>query len=319
MPEVACVGVTCVDVLAKTVCKIPKRGKLETVETLQLQVGGCATNAAIALSRLGITSALIGKIGNDGFGKHLLEVLQEEGVNTEGLAIDPHAQTSASVVLIDYSGERSILHCLGTNTLFTYEDVNLALVRSSKVLFIAGALLLPRFDGEGATKLSRFARDAGLLICMDTAWDWSGQWFWKIRDTLPYVHWFMPSFEEAKELSDHSDPESMARFFIAQGVENVVIKLGEEGCYVHSTADRASFFVPAYRVEQVVDTSGAGDAFCAGFIAGLIEGLTTYQCAQLANAVAAHCIMEIGTTAGIKRKEEILNFMKTCPTISSSG
>lgn len=319
MPEVACVGVACVDVLAKTVHRIPKRGKLEIVEALQLQAGGCAVNAAIGLSRLGVTSALIGKIGNDGFGQYLLKVLQEERVNTEGLAIDPHVQTSASVVLIDHSGERSILHCLGTNALFTYEDVNLTLVQSSKILFIAGALLLPRFDGEGATKLSRLARDAGLLVCMDTAWDWSGQWFCKIRHTLPYVHWFMPSFEEAKELSGHSNPEDMACFFITQGVENVVIKLGEKGCYVHSTADKSSFFVPAYKVERVVDTSGAGDAFCAGFIAGLIEGLTPYQCAKLANAVAAHCIMEIGTTVGIRRKEEILNFMKAHPTISSTG
>ncbi|MGQ9623102.1 MAG: carbohydrate kinase family protein [Candidatus Caldatribacteriaceae bacterium] len=119
MPEVACVGVACVDVLAKTVHRTPERGKLDIVETLQLQVGGCAANAAIALSRLGITSALIGKIGNDGFGRYLLKVLQEEGVNTEGLVIDPRVQTSASVVLIDCSGERSILHCLGTNALFT--------------------------------------------------------------------------------------------------------------------------------------------------------------------------------------------------------
>ncbi|MGC8777932.1 MAG: carbohydrate kinase family protein [Candidatus Caldatribacteriaceae bacterium] len=310
MFEVVCVGIACADVLVKPVLKFPERGKLGLVEELTLQAGGCALNAAIDLAKLGVSTAMVGKIGNDGFGRYLLEVFQNEGVNVEGLVIDPLTPTSASVVLIDEIGERSILHLLGTNARFTFEDVNLDLVRSSKVLFIAGALLMPLFDGEGAAHLAKIAREAGMLVCMDTAWDSSGQWLSKIHHVLPYLHWFMPSYEEAKALSGYHDPPRIARFFITQGVGNVVVKLGEEGCYVDSTTAETSFYAPAYRLEKVVDTSGAGDAFCAGFITGLLSGFGVFQCARFANAVAAHCIMEIGTTGGIKSREAILAFME---------
>ncbi|MCX7667856.1 MAG: carbohydrate kinase family protein, partial [Atribacterota bacterium] len=117
------------------------------------------------------------------------------------------------------------------------------------------------------------------------------------------------SYEEAKALSGYDDPEKIARFFIARGVENVVIKLGEEGCYVMSPGEDAAFYAPSYRLNHVVDTSGAGDAFCAGFITGLLSGFSIRQCARFANAVAAHCIMEIGTTRGVKDRETILRFM----------
>jgi|YNPMSStandDraft_1061717.scaffolds.fasta_scaffold05665_2 sugar/nucleoside kinase (ribokinase family) len=310
MFEVTCVGIACADVLVKPVSDFPERGKLGLVQELTLQAGGCALNAAIDLAKLGVSTAMVGRIGSDGFGQYLLGVLQKEGVGVEGLVVDPTTPTSASVVLIDRDGERSILHLLGTNARFAFEDVDLDLVRASKILFIAGALLMPLFDGQGAARLAKIARETGVLVCMDTAWDSSGQWLRKIDGTLPYIHWFMPSYEEAKALSGHENPEDIARFFIVRGVENVVVKLGEQGCYVDSTACGASFYAPAYRLERVVDTSGAGDAFCAGFITGLLSGFDIFRCARFANAVAAHCIMEIGTTRGIKSREAILEFME---------
>jgi sugar/nucleoside kinase (ribokinase family) len=310
MPDVTCVGISCADVLVKPISRFPERGKLDLVEELTLQAGGCALNAAIDLAKLGVSTAIITKVGNDGFGRYLRSTLQDAGVDTRGLRVDPSTSTSASVVLIDETGERSILHLLGANARLTYEDVDRGLVTSAKVLFIAGALLMPSFDGEGAARLSREARESGVMVCMDTAWDSSGRWLKSIGPSLPYLDWFMPSFEEARELSGKENPEDMARFFLAQGVGNVVIKLGEQGCYVRSGNGEVALHVPAYRIERVVDTSGAGDAFCAGFIAGLLSGFSIPECARFANAVAAHCIMEIGTTKGVRSKEEVLEFMR---------
>lgn len=309
MFDVVCVGIACADVLVKPISRFPERGKLSLVEELTLQAGGCALNAAIDLARLGVATTIVSKVGDDGFGRYLLETLQKEEVDTRGVVVDPSTPTSASVVLIDEVGERSIVHLLGTNARFTAGDIDLEVVRSSRVLFIAGTFLMPLFDGEGTLSLSRMAREANVTVCMDTAWDSSGQWLRKIEGVLPYLHWFMPSYEEAKALSGHDHPEAIARFFIARGVENVVIKLGEKGCYVASTAENAAFYAPSYRLERVVDTSGAGDAFCAGFIAGLLSGFDIDRCARFANAVAAHCIMEIGTTRGVKERETILRFM----------
>lgn len=308
MPEVACVGVLCADALAKPVDSLPKKGKLELVKNLQLEIGGCAANAAIDLAKMGIDTALVGKIGDDGFGRFLSDTLKREKVDISGLKVDRSVPTSASIVVIDGDGERSILHCLGSNAQFSYEDVDFAIVQKSKILFIAGLFLMPEFDGAGAERLLMEAKQAGVLCCADTAWDSSGQWMKKIEGMLKYMDWFMPSFDEAQELSGRNQPSEIAEVFISKGVRNVVIKLGEDGCYV-KPENMDGFTVPAYRDIKVVDTSGAGDSFCAGFIAGLVKGWDVEKCARFANAVGAHCVMQIGTTTGIRSMDEMLEFM----------
>ena len=308
MFEVACVGILCADVLAKPVDKLPEKGKLEVIDTLQLQVGGCATNAAIGLSKMGIKTALIGKVGDDGFGRFLQEVLKSKKVDISGLKVDGGVPTSASVVTISRDGERSILHCLGSNSRFSFEDVNTEIVRNSKILFIAGTFLMPEFDGEGTERLVKLAVDSGVICCMDTAWDSSGQWMDKIKDSLAYLDWFLPSYEEARELSKEDKPEDMARLFQTKGVKNVVVKLGKNGCYVKPDS-KEGFYAPTYNDVQVVDTSGAGDSFCAGFLTGLVKGWDLKTCAKFANAVGSHCVMEIGTTTGIKPMHEIFHFL----------
>jgi sugar/nucleoside kinase (ribokinase family) len=110
-------------------------------------------------------------------------------------------------------------------------------------------------------------------------------------------------------MSGKKTPEEIAHFFHSKGVKNVIIKLGHEGCFVKH-ADEKGYQVPAFNKVKAIDTSGAGDSFCAGFIAGLYMGWDIPLCAKFANAVGAHCIMQIGTTAGIKSIEETLRFMK---------
>lgn len=308
MFEVACVGILCADVLSKPVDKLPEKGKLDLIDQLQLQIGGCASNAAIDLAKIGIKTVIVGKVGDDGFGKYLQDTLKSEKVDVRGLKIDGTVPTSASVVAISEDGERSILHCLGSNARFTFEDIDLDVIKNSKIVFIAGTFLMPQFDGSGAERLLKAAKDCGILCCMDTAWDSTGQWMRKIGGCLKYLDWFMPSYEEARELSGKTDPGDITEVFISRGVKNVVVKLGGEGCYV-KPENGVGFYSPAFNDINVVDTSGAGDSFCAGFLAGLVKGWDLRKTARFANAVGAHCVMKIGTTTGIKTMEEILDFM----------
>ncbi len=308
MFEVACVGILCADVLSKPVDRLPEKGKLDLIDELQLQIGGCASNAAIDLARIGIKTVVVGKIGNDGFGKYIQDTLKSEKVDVSGLKVDGTVATSASVVTISGDGERSILHCLGSNAKFAFEDINLDIIKNSKILFIAGTFLMPQFDGSGAERLLKIAKKYGILCCMDTAWDSTGQWMKKVECCLQYLDWFMPSYEEARELSGKVDPSDIAQDFISRGTKNVVIKLGEQGCYVRPQNGNG-FYSPAFNNIKVMDTSGAGDSFCAGFLTGLVKGWELRKTARFANAVGAHCVMEIGTTSGIKTMKEILNFM----------
>jgi len=309
MSDIVCAGILVADVLGKPVDSLPEKGKLGLVEKMSLQIGGCAANFVIDLAKLGLKTTIIGKIGDDNFGKFLLDTLNSENVDVTGLKLDKNVSTSASMVMISGDGERSILHSFGANAKFSFDDINLELIGKSKILLIAGTFLMPDFDGEGTEKLLKYAKENGVICCMDTAWDSKGQWLRKIESSLQYLDWFMPSYDEACEMSGKKIPEEIALFFRSEGVKNVIIKLGHEGCFVKQD-DQKGYQVPAFNKVKAIDTSGAGDSFCAGFIAGLYMGWDIPECARFANAVGAHCIMQIGTTAGIKSMEETLRFIR---------
>ncbi|MCJ7450097.1 MAG: carbohydrate kinase family protein [Bacteroidales bacterium] len=309
MSDIVCVGILVADVLGKPVDSLPEKGKLGLVEKMSLQIGGCAANFVIDLAKLGLKTTIIGKIGDDNFGKFLLDTLNSEKVDITGLKLDKNVSTSASMVMISGDGERSILHSFGANAKFSFDDINLDIVRKSKILLIAGTFLMPDFDGEGTEKLLKYAKENEVICGMDTAWDSKGQWIKKIESSLQYLDWFMPSYDEACEMSGTKIPEEIAQFFQSKGVKNVIIKLGKEGCFVKPVNGKG-YQVPAFNKVKVIDTSGAGDSFCAGFIAGLYIGWDIPECAKFANAVGAHCIMQIGTTAGIKSVEETIRFIK---------
>jgi len=311
--DVSCVGMLCADVLARPVNNLPPRGGLDLVENISIQSGGCGANASICLSRLGVTTVLFGRVGKDSIGNFLYDVLEKEGVRTEGLRKDSTLPTSSSVVCIDSKGERSILHCLGANAHFSITDVHTEIILSSRILFIAGTFLMPAFDGEGTLSLTRLAYENGVTCCLDTHWDSSGRWMELIRDAMPYLHWFMPSETEAFHLSGEKEPGAMARRFQSLGAQNVIIKLGERGCFIMQEGEEG-FFSPAYRV-QAVDASGAGDAFCAGFIAGLARGWSAKDSARLANAVGGCCVRKVGTTPGVECFENTLAFMEHTASI----
>jgi len=309
MSDIICVGILVADVLGKPVDRFPEKGKLGLVEKMSLQIGGCAANVAIDLAKLGLETTIIGKIGDDNFGKFLVEALNSEKVDISGLKIDKNVSTSASMVMISGDGERSILHSFGANAKFGFDDINPEVVKRAKIMLIAGTFLMPDFDGEGTRKLLKLAKENGVLCCMDTAWDSKGQWLNKIESSMKYLDWFMPSYDESCEMSGKTKPAEIAQFFQERGVKNVIIKLGGEGCFVKQEKEDG-FTIEAFTKVKAIDTSGAGDSFCAGFLAGLSKGWDIPTSAKFANAVGAHCIMEIGTTTGIKTIDETLEFIK---------
>lgn len=310
MVDVSCVGILTADVMTKPLEALPEKGLLSKVDQIQMFVGGCAANAAVDMAKLGINVQLFGKTGEDSFGEFVKNTMEREGVNVDGVLSSSTSQTSASVVAISRDGERSVMHCVGANADLHECDIDFEKVKNSKILFIAGTFLMPGFDGEEAAKLLKKAQEAGVLCCLDTAWDASGQWMNTLGVCMPYLDWFMPSYEEAVQLSGKEDPEEMAEVFYRQGAKNILVKLGEKGCYV-KPENQEGFFTEAFKADEVVDTSGAGDSFCAGFLTGLVQGWDPKVCAEFANAVGCFCVGAVGATTGIKPKEEILKFIES--------
>jgi sugar/nucleoside kinase (ribokinase family) len=307
--DVLCIGIAVADAIGRPIDVIPEKARLALFDKMELHTGGCPLNTAIALSKLGVSSGFIGKVGNDGFGDFIVKVLAQQGVNTKGVVRDPAASTSFTFIMVSSDGERRFLHTMGANATFRFEDVDTSLFSEAKTVCVSGVGLMSSYDGAGAGKTVRTAKEMGLVTAMDTAYnDRIKDWRAIVEPSFPSLDYFLPSIEEAERISGKSNPEAMARYFKDKGCGVVAIKCGGDGCYL-LTAEGGKHF-PVYKVTPV-DTSGAGDSWVAGFLCGVLKGMSLGDCAELGNATAAHCIMAVGCTTGVKPLKEIQAFQRT--------
>ncbi len=303
MGDVVCLGQFTADVVVTPVAALPEEGKAAFVDNISLTNGGCACNTAVSLGRLGVATSVIGKVGCDTLGDFLIQVMNGAGLDTHAMVRDPSVNTSATAVLISPAGERSFLHFSGGNACLSEEEIDYEAIRGAKVLHVAAAFLVPGLDGEPMARVLSKARQMGVTTSLDTAWDAEGRWMELLRPCLTEVDVFMPSLEEARALSGKKHPSQMAELFLDYGIRTVVIKLGADGCYARTA--EAECHVPAFKVDKIVDTLGAGDSFAAGFLAATVKGWPLRRACRFANAVGACCVSARGTT-GIRPFEEVI-------------
>ena len=306
--DVLSLGIYVVDVLGRPIDEFPEKGKLVLFDELEIHTGGCANNTAIALTRLGLSAGAMGKVGTDAFGDLILQKLMDNGVDTGGMQQDPGSSTSFTFVAVASDGERTFYHYIGANGELCEADLEWEVIKSAKILHIAGALVMPRFDGAPMANVLQKAKTLGITTSLDTAYDATGKWMETLEPCLPYVDMFLPSIVEAQQLTGLSDAREIAQFLRRNyGIHTIAIKMGEDGSYV-STPER-EHFATAYPV-TAVDATGAGDAYVAGFLAGTLMGWDLKATAELASATGAACVTAIGTTAGIQNLEETLKICK---------
>jgi len=306
MADITCLGILVADLVGKPVDEFPGRGKLTLVDHLELHSGGCAANTGVSLARIGIDTGIIGKVGNDGLGDFMVGVLTKNGIDPRGVVRDPKVGTSGTMVMVHGDGERSFIHYLGANAALTEADVDYDLIKGSKILHVAGSFLMPAFDGEPTANVLKKAQGMGITTSLDTAWDGKGRWMSVLEPCLQYVDYAVPSIEEARMCTGKHDPADVAKVLMDHGVKVVGLKMGEDGCYIRSADEEIR--IPRYNV-SAVDALGAGDAFAAGFLTGVLKGWDLEKTGRFANAVGALCVMALGATTGIKSLDETLAFM----------
>lgn len=311
MKKILCIGSVTADLLLRPVDGMPKAGTLQGVESVTVYPGGCAVNAALDLQKLGGNVALSCLIGEDTFADMLCRHFKESGLTLDGVVTRSDVSTTLSVVLISTGGERSFLYLPGSAALFKKEDIKESVYKDADIVFVAGAMLLPSFEGEELALFMKKAKEDGKMTVMDTAWDKDGRWLCRIKDALAFTDLFMPSYEEAKAIAGKDDPEEIADVFFDLGCKSVIIKLGKEGALIcKSRNERVR--VPIVEGIEVKDTTGAGDAFCAGFLYGIAKGLTYEQAGRFACGVSACCIEQTGASAGILPAEQIIERFGGC-------
>jgi len=303
MIDVVCLGILVADVIARPVDELP-HGAVSLMDDVSLHGGGCALNTATGLARLGLSVAVIGKVGKDTFGDFVIGLLGERGLDTQGVLRDPAVPTSATIVLVDQAGERSFLHLPGANGALGVDELALVNVCAGRALHVAGALVMPSLDGAPTAELLAEAQRRGVHTSLDTVYDATGRWE-RIEPCLPHLDLLTVSLAEAQGISGEHEPASAAAWFRDRGVTEVALKLGSDGCYIAGAEFEGN--VPAFRV-HVVDGTGAGDAFAAGVIYGRLAGWPLVEAARLANAAGALATTAVGATEGLLDLDETLAF-----------
>jgi len=306
--DILCLGILVADVVAKPIEEMPGKGKLQLVDTMELHTGGCASNTGYGLNKLGISTGLMGKIGTDGFGDFFVAYMNDAGLDTRGIRRTSSVNTSATMVMVSADGERTFFHYLGANAELSYDDIDFDIVREAKILHIAGTFLMPKFDGVPTARVLKQARELGITTSLDTAWDSKDNWMSVLEPCLHHLDIFMPSIEEARMITEKEEPEEIAELLLSYGIGTVALKMGDQGSYIRTRDWEMS--VPIYKVEAI-DATGAGDAFAAGFLAGVSQGQDHREAAKLANAVGACCTTAIGAIAGVRNMQETLELMNS--------
>ena len=294
MPDVVALGAHILDVLGRPVEAIPEGQGGTLIEEIRLSPAGAAGGTAVTLAKLGASVLSVGAVGVDDAGRVLVEALERFGVDCSGLKRREDVQTSCTILPIRPNGDRPALHVIGANGTFTIDDVPWESIESAGFLHVGG----PEFLGpENATEILRRAREAGVVTCSDILADGWPELLDMLAPAMEHVDYLVPNEEQAVALTGvpGGDPVDAAQALLDRGVRCVAMTRGADGSSI-VTADGVED-VPAFEVD-VVDTTGCGDAFVAGFIRGLSLGRTPADAALVGSATASFVATGLGSDAG---------------------
>lgn len=284
---------------------LPKPGETLIGSVFTYGPGGKGSNQAVAAKRAGADVSMITKIGNDPYGKLMLEFYKNEGINSEMVFVDKEKSTGIALILVDEnSGENTILVVPGACHNINDENVKEAecLIKESDILMVQMEVNM-----DATYNAMKIAHDNGVRIIMNPA---PAQ---KIDDKYyKMISYLTPNETEAEILTgiktnNMENIRIAADWLYGKGVENVIITLGRDGVYIKNKD--LSLIVPSFKV-KAVDTTGAGDSFNGCLAVALLDGLNIVEAAKFANAGAALSVTRIGTAPSMAYREEIINFIK---------
>ena len=302
-PETISLGDTSVDLIA-SVSQYPRWGGDSENSVLQRHPGGSATNFAVAMARLGISAGLISKVGSDETGEFLRDGLRREDVDVSHLKQEIGA-TGTIFVIVDKSAQRTMLSFRGVNVKLLPEEIPREYIAGSRLLHVSGYSLIRAPQCDAALTAIKYAKEANVRISLDPSPLVHLAERKVLAETLELVDVLLPNEAEAKYLSRKKNIRDAGRTLLEKGASIVAIKLGAKSCLVMS--EHEEFRVPAFNVETI-DTTGAGDAFNAGFSAGYLEGWDLKRSVDFANAAAALKTMKCGARNGLPRIGELEAF-----------
>ena len=293
-------GASAVDMIG-VVNHLPKRDAKEKMLAFECHAGGTVANTAVGLSRLGCKSGYLGKLGENGYSKLLIDELSKEGVDIQGLIRESSSGPYLAFIMVENnSGART---CLWTDDLIRPlkpEDLSIEYITSARVLHLDD---YGCHDLEATKMAMRSAKDAEMVVVLDGENPQKEEY----KPLLAMVDYLIAGQEYALTVCSIDDLEDAAKHLLSYGVGTVAITSGAKGCLVLNRENK--FYKPSFKM-NTVDTTGCGDAFRAGFIYGLLQDWNLELAIECASAVAALKSEKMGAMTGLPKEKELLEFLK---------
>ena len=305
---VTVLGAHILDVLGRPVEAIPPGQGSARLQEIRATAAGTAAGAGVDLAKLGARVLAIGALGDDLLGDIVVAAMARHGVDTSGLVRKQGAQTSATILPIRENGERPALHVPGATALLELADIDLDQVCRGRALLVGAPDALAGLTSNDLTNVAAAARASGAVVVVDVLHPGRPKDLDRLAGLLGTADWFLPNADQLLALTGRDDVTKAIDDVLALGTGGVAVTLGADGCLVTSHDRGTTTALPAIEVE-VVDTTGCGDGFNAGMLAGLLLGAAPVDAAWLGLACGSLVATGLGSDAGIRSFGQVMDFL----------
>lgn len=304
--KITVIGAAIIDVLAGPVSEQVFQNGSQPVEKTGLSFGGDALNEAVVLSRFGKEVQLISKVGKDEAGARVIDYAKSNDLATENIIQEEGLITGINIVLLDEKGERHFLtNPTGSLRKLSVEDILPRVESMGEIVSFASIFVSPLLDIPAMEQLfARIKEKPGRILVADMTKAKKGERLEDIKCLLPYIDYILPNEDEIALLTGIRDCRKNAELLVEAGVGCAAIKCGAKGCII--ATKEVVLEVSACPIKELMDTTGAGDCFAAGFLWALSEGYSLAECGRMACAVASCSVEQIGATEGVVSLDECL-------------
>lgn len=290
-------------------------GKLEDVDKFTRSLAGSEVNVCIGLKRLGYNVGYVTKLGDDPFGRYIIKYLKSIGIDTSNITVDKEYPTAFQLKSKVESGDPEVVYYRKGSAAshITTDDIDRINLIGVKHVHVTGILPAISQTARAATyELINRAREEGVYITFDpnlrpSLWASKNEMIDTINDIASRCDVVLPGIEEGRILTGHTEPDKISDFYLALGTKAVIVKTGDKGAFAKTNYE--SFAVSGFRVDNVVDTVGAGDGFAVGIISGLLEGLSLKDAIIRGNAIGSLQVMVRGDNEGLPDRYKLENYI----------
>lgn len=300
--DVLGLGEIVIDLLLK-IPRFPKPDEKIYVLSSQKQAGGVTANFCVGVARQGLRVAFFGGVGEDEEGEYLLKILQQENVEDKYLFTLKSKVTPVNVVMVSKDGNKSILQSEHMRLTLPPEELI-----TKEVIQEARHLHLTAINFKTAFKAVTLAKNLELTTSLDLESQVVQEYHKELPKLLEHIDILLPNKGGAYHLTQTNNPQDASKILLDYGPKVVLLTLGSEGVQLSTQNEQKSF--PAFLIDKIVDTTGAGDAFNAGFITSFLEGKSLTECIRRGQATSAIKIQGLGAQAPLPTKKQLDAFLE---------